>query len=78
MSVFWTNIEFSNVVKCRWGSQGDANSQQIHSGALVGVQGVKPLKDFGLFTFGGQVNSLKYKKPSKSMYFERKFNATML
>ena len=26
MSVFWTKIEFSNVVKSRWGSQGALSS----------------------------------------------------
>ena len=30
-----------------------------HGGALVEVEGVKPLNSFGLFTSGGQINSLK-------------------
>ena len=30
-----------------------------HRRALVGVQGVKLLNVFGLFTSGGQINSLK-------------------
>ena len=34
-------------------------TQTIHSAALVGVHGVKSLKDFGLFTSGGKINSLK-------------------
>ena len=67
MSVFWTKIEFSNVLKCSWGSQGAESSQQIHSETLVGVHRVK---DFGLYTSGGQINSLKLKKPIKAIYFE--------
>ena len=52
--------------------------QRIHSGALVGVHGVKPLKDSDLFTSEGKINCLKKKKRSKPMYFERNFNAKML
>ena len=26
ISVFWTKIEFLNVAKCRWGSQGTVSS----------------------------------------------------
>ena len=33
--------------------------QQIHSRALMGVHGVKVMKDFGLFTSEGQINSLR-------------------
>ena len=33
--------------------------QQVHGGDLVAVHGVKLLKDFGLFTSGGQINSSK-------------------
>ena len=33
--------------------------QQVHGGALVGIQRVKPLKHFGLYTSEGQINSLK-------------------
>ena len=33
--------------------------QQVHNGALVVVHGVKLLKNFGPFTSGGQINSLK-------------------
>ena len=29
--------------------------QKIHDGTLVGAHGVKPLKDFILFTSGGQI-----------------------
>ena len=49
--------------------------QWVHGGALVGVQGDKKL---GLFTYGGQINSLKQKKPSKLIFFECKFNTNML
>ena len=31
----------------------------VHGGAFMGVQGVKALKKFDLFTSGGQINSLK-------------------
>ena len=73
MSVLWTKIEFSNVLKCSWGPQGAESSQQIHSGTLVGVHGIK---DFGLYTSGGQINSLRLKKPIKPIYFEHNnFNA---
>ena len=33
--------------------------QQIHSGALMGFDGVKLMKDFGLFTSEGQINCLR-------------------
>ena len=56
MSVFWAKIEFSNIVKCRWGSQA---RQRIHSRALVRVYRVKLLNDFGLFTSEGQVKNLE-------------------
>ena len=52
--------------------------QQIHSGALVGVYGVRLLKNYGLFTSGGKIKSLEKKKPSKSIYFECNFNTKML
>ena len=45
---------------------------------LMGDHGVKPHKNVGLFTSGGQSNSLKKKKPSHLIYFESKFNADML
>ena len=32
---------------------------QVNGRALVGVQGVKPLKIIGPFTAGGQINGLK-------------------
>ena len=52
MFYFMTN-DPDIIVKCRWRS-GDAVS-----GTLRGVQGVKVLKNFDLFTSGGQINSLK-------------------
>ena len=52
--------------------------QRIHSGALVGVHGVKLLKDSDLFTSEGKINCLKKKKRSKPIHFERNFNAKML
>ena len=42
-----------------------------------GVHGVKPLKDCGLFASEGQIKEIEM-KPSKSMYFERNFNAKLL
>ena len=51
------------IVKCWWGSEGAVSSaaapQQVHGGALMGALEVKTLKNFGLFTSGGQINSLK-------------------
>ena len=41
------------------------------------VQGAEPPRNFGSLTSGGQVNSWKYKKPSKLIYFECKFNVIM-
>ena len=52
--------------------------QWVHGGSLVGIQGLKPLKNVGLLISGGQINSLKQKKPSKLIYFICKFNANML
>ena len=58
----------------------------VHGGALVvvvvvmvrggGGQMVKPLKNVDLFTFGGQMDSLK-KKPSKLIYFECRFDVNL-
>ena len=45
---------------------------------MVAVQGVNTLKCFGLFTSGGQINSLKQKRPSKMIYIDCKFKANML
>ena len=47
------------------------DSQRSFGGGSWG----KPLKDFDLFISKGQINSLKWKKPSKPMYFEQNFNA---
>ena len=41
-----------------------------------GGQMVKPLKNVDLFTFGGQMDSLK-KKPSKLIYFECRFDVNL-
>ena len=41
------------------------------------LQVVKPLEKFGPFTSGGQMNSLKQKKPSKLIYFKCKFDANL-
>ena len=43
----------------------------------MGVQVVKAVKHFGFFTSGGQMNSLKQKKPSKLIYFECMFDANL-
>lgn len=32
--------------------------QWVHGGALVGVKGVKPMKNFDLYTFEGQINDI--------------------
>ena len=52
--------------------------QRIHSGVLVEVHGVKPLKDSELFTSEGKMNFLKKKKRSKPIYFECNLNAKIL
>ena len=44
----------------------------------MGVHGVKFMKDFGLSTSEGQINSLRQKKPNKQMYFEENLYAKML
>ena len=36
--------------------------QQVHGGALLGVQDLKPLKNVGIFTSGGQINNLKTRR----------------
>ena len=54
------------------------NVPQIHNGDLVGVHGVKSMKDFDLFKYERQIFSLRQKKPSKQMYFEQNFNAKIL
>ena len=56
---FWAKIEFSNVVKCKLGSWGAVSSAMVSWWSPAGVQGVKSLKDFGVFTYGGHMNSLK-------------------
>ena len=57
---FWSKIEFSNVVKCRWGSQCIVSSimDSWQGSALVGVHGVKPPNDFDLFISEGKISSL--------------------
>ena len=52
--------------------------QRIHSGALMEVHGVKLIKNFRFFTSEGQINSFRWKKPSKKMYFEQNFNIKMV
>ena len=75
MSVFWTKIEFSNVVKCRRGCQGAvssaADSQRSLNGGSWGKVHERVWSE-------GQINSFKPKKPSKQMYSEQNFNAKML
>ena len=34
-------------------------TQRVHGGALVGIQGVELPENFSLFTSGGQIDSLK-------------------
>ena len=40
--------------------------QLVHGRALVGVLGVKSLKNFALIIFGGQIKSLRKKKLSRN------------
>ena len=56
---FWTEIEFSDIVKCRWGSQSAVSSatgsQWSPGRGSVG----KAHESFDVFTSGGQKNNLK-------------------
>ena len=47
------------TIKYKWGSEGAVSSAVGSGGTLVSVQGVKALKNFGLFRPGGQIGSLK-------------------
>ena len=58
----WTKIEFSNVVKCQRGSWDTVSSATGSWQSTGGVQGVQSLKSFFLFTYWGQINSLKIEK----------------
>ena len=40
--------------------------------------GAKSLKNFGLLTSGGQINSCKQKKPRKLIYLVCKFDVNMI
>ena len=46
---FWTNIEFSNVVKRRWGSRGAVSSTTVSRPSPHGVSGDTNLKKLWLF-----------------------------
>ena len=75
---FQTKIEFLNIVKCRWGSQGAVNcTTGLRQNLGRGPWGSTSEK-FGLFTSEGQLNSFKQKKVSNMTYFECKFNANTL
>ena len=56
-----------------WRSAGGGGGGDGEGG---GGQMVKPLKNVDLFTFGGQMDSLK-KKPSKLIYFECRFDVNL-
>ena len=70
--------KFLNVVKCRWGSWGVVSSTRDSWLNPGDSSGNKATENFDLFTSGGQINSLKYKKTSNVVYFEWKFNSNML
>ena len=57
---FSTKIEFSTVVKCRWGSRGAISTATSSWWSPSGDSGGKTAESFGLFTSGGQLNNLKY------------------
>ena len=60
LSIFWTKVEFLNVVKCRWGSQGAVSSAtDSDCRVLMGICRVNLIKDFALFTAEGQINRLR-------------------
>ena len=56
---FWTKIEFSNVVKCRKGSQDAVSSTNGSWWSPAGGSEAKVTENLGLFTSGGEINSLK-------------------
>ena len=45
MSVFEQRLSFRTLYNAGWGLKVLSNRQQVRSGALVGVQWVKPLKN---------------------------------
>ena len=79
MSVFEQRLSFRTLQNAYVGFEVLYVLQWVHGGALARVHEVKLLKNFGgQFTFGEQINSLKYKKLCKLIYFEGWFNANML
>ena len=56
---FWAKVEFLNIVKSRWGSQGAVSSTTSSCRSPGSGSGVKSPKHFGLFTSRGQINSSK-------------------
>ena len=62
---YFMKNDYKIIVKCRWWSEYAVSSTAAHGRALVGVQVVKSLKRFDLFTSGGQMNNLKYKTHRK-------------
>ena len=76
---FRTKIEFSNVAKCRWGSQGAVSSAMGSKQSLGRVHEVKPLKNFWPFYIWRTNKQLKMEGSyGKLMYFECMFNVKML
>ena len=72
---FWKKIEFSNVIlsiiihKWKWRHEGAVSSTTgLWWSPSEGSRG-KPLGKCGLFTSGGQINSLKYKRKSSKYLF---------
>ena len=75
---FSIKIEFLNGIKCRWGSRVAVSSATSSWQSSGEGSGVKSQKIVGLFTNGGQINSSKYKKLCKLVYFKCKFIVNML
>ena len=50
------------ILKCRWRPGDVVNSADSLWQSLGEDQGVNPQENYGLFTSGGQINSLKYSR----------------
>ena len=79
---FWMFYSMKNdheiIEKCRWGGH---RWRKLRSRSMVEpwlkFSGANPLRNFGFWTSGGQINSWKCKKPSELIYFECKFDVNM-
>ena len=73
---YFMQNDHKTIVKYTWGSAAAVSSAVGSWQSLRGGSWVKALKNFSL-TSRGQTNSLKWKKPSKLVYFEGKFDNSL-